>query len=325
MDGQDPWPDPLEEPADPTAPGRVTSPEPIQSPSTYRRRAGRLILVAVGVAIVVRITIGVWAVASTPGIARGALREFVASSAFFIGVPALLAWVLVWRRPPESAMGRVMVGTTVGLLLAAMVLGEGAICVLFAAPLAYAVAAVVVVAGRWWTHRHGTAAVLAVALLPLLPGQPSDVVRSVHVSRVVPMDVAAVADRIDAGPDLGTDPDAWLLTLGYPLPTSVDVRRTPDAVIWSYPYGRGRTTFRMTTTTNGYQFQALEDTAMSRWFSWDGAALTTTPVDGGTRLDLELRFDPAIGPDWWFGTIEGRILAAAGDHLLDTLGLEGRS
>jgi hypothetical protein len=69
-----------------------------------------------------------------------AVRDGRADSALlFIGLPVLMSIALVLM-PGRTTHGRVFSVTTVGLLLAAVALHEGAICVALAAPIVYAVA-----------------------------------------------------------------------------------------------------------------------------------------------------------------------------------------
>ena len=61
------------------------------------------------------------------------------TSALFIGLPALLAILLAMTGPAKSATGVVFKGLTLLLLLSGILLGEGFICIVIAAPLFYLV------------------------------------------------------------------------------------------------------------------------------------------------------------------------------------------
>lgn len=318
--GWDDWPDPLDGGDDGSGgqPARTEqTPEEVLHAADRRRRAVRLIVAAVGLAILVRLLFGLQLVGGAP--TRGQIGYWASSSVFFVAVPAVLAWLLVRRGPRETAMGRVMTGTTVGLLLVSMVLGEGAVCVMLAAPIVYAVAGAVVVARRW--IRSGGSFALVLVLLPLMQPTAATQVHEVTVVRVVDLQPDAVADAIAAGPDFAEVERPWLLTLGYAPPDAAERRMVDGDVEWTYRYGRGATTFRMDDVPTGHEFRVVEDTAMTRWFRWHTADLDVQEHGDGTRIELTLRFDPTLGPDWYFGTIEDWFMQAAGDHLLDALGL----
>lgn len=308
--GVDPWPDPLAEGGDATETSTSTRDRVPTSLSSARLR---LLVGAVVLAVVVRT---VWGVL---GLRDGSesLTYVVSSSAFFIGVPAVLAWWLLRRAPAETAMGRVMTGTTAGLLLTSMVLGEAAICVALAAPLVYLAAWAVTAAWQRWQERGRHLAVVAL-LLPLLPAGTGGI-EEVVVVRDLPVATAEAHAAIAAGPRLSGADRPWLLTLGYPVPGDPVRRSGPGAEQWEFAYGAGVSRFAVERDGDHYRFVPVEDTAMRRWFAWETADLRVVPTEAGSRLELTLRYDPALGPDWYFGAVERLFLRAAGEHLLDAL------
>src|SRR5258706_6684139 len=62
------------------------------------------------------------------------------TAALFIGIPALLAIVVVFGVSPQSAPGVACKAVTIGLLVSLLFLWEGMLCVAMSAPLFYAVA-----------------------------------------------------------------------------------------------------------------------------------------------------------------------------------------
>ena len=61
------------------------------------------------------------------------------TSAFFIGVPAVMAIALALTPKAKSATGMIVKGLTLGLLLSGVLLGEGFVCIIMASPLFYLV------------------------------------------------------------------------------------------------------------------------------------------------------------------------------------------
>ena len=75
------------------------------------------------------------------------------TAALFVGIPALLAIVVVLVVSPRSATGVACKAVTVGLLVSLLFLGEGMLCVLMSAPLFYAVAVAIGRAMDWARRR----------------------------------------------------------------------------------------------------------------------------------------------------------------------------
>jgi hypothetical protein len=65
------------------------------------------------------------------------------TAALFVGIPALLAIVVVFGVSPRSATGVACKAVTVGLLVSMLFLGEGMVCVIMSAPLFYVIAVAV--------------------------------------------------------------------------------------------------------------------------------------------------------------------------------------
>ena len=65
------------------------------------------------------------------------------TAALFVGIPALLAILVVFAVSPRSATGVACKAVTVGLLVSLLFLGEGILCVVMSAPLFYLVAVVI--------------------------------------------------------------------------------------------------------------------------------------------------------------------------------------
>src|SRR5215469_9551510 len=71
------------------------------------------------------------------------LHHLETTSLMFIGVPTVLAVLLALSVRPKSVMATVMTGVTFVLLLSSVLLGEGFICILMAAPIFYVAGAII--------------------------------------------------------------------------------------------------------------------------------------------------------------------------------------
>src|SRR5262249_18378239 len=128
----------------------------------------------------------------------------------------LIAWF--WRA--ENIHAVTFKWITFGLLLAAVCLHEGVICVILAAPVVYLVGHGIAAIAAWEKKKAGALVVLPLALLAgtegIAPQWRASPVQTVAVTRTVAVSPDEVAARIARGPDLATS-RPWLLA-EVPLP-----------------------------------------------------------------------------------------------------------
>ena len=103
-------------------------------------------------------------------------QQLQQTAALFVGIPALLAIVVVLFVSPRSAKGVACKAVTVGLLVSLFFLGEGALCIVMSAPIFYGVA-VGVAAGMSAVRRRSDdpirtlySSVLVLTILDFEPG-----------------------------------------------------------------------------------------------------------------------------------------------------------
>src|SRR4249919_1938309 len=70
-------------------------------------------------------------------------RHLDQSAALFVGIPMLLALAAVFSPTPRSAVGAACKAVTIGMLICAVFLWEGFLCIAMSAPLFYLVAILV--------------------------------------------------------------------------------------------------------------------------------------------------------------------------------------
>ncbi|MCX4468788.1 hypothetical protein OOK41_00400 [Micromonospora sp. NBC_01655] len=253
------------------------------------------------------------------------------SALLFVALPVILAAALALS-PGRTTHGRVFVVTTIALLLAAVALHEGAVCVILAAPLVYAVAHGTTALIRALQDASRAYSALAVPLL-LLPGLEGsgvgprlDPEQSVEVVRVVALPVDRVTERLAAGPRPVPVRSVPLRLLGAPTPTEVSGDGLAVGDRWMFGYhgsahGPGGHLLAEVETAQPQQvtFRFVEDTSITaRWFTWRHADLRWRAVDAGhTEVRISVDYRRGLDPSWYFGPVQHVLLGEGVGHLLD--------
>ena len=257
------------------------------------------------------------------------------SSALFIGLPAILAVFVALLPPGRSYTSLLLKITTLFLLLSGVLLAEGLICIIMAAPLFYAIGTFFGVLLDLVSTKQKTVRVLVLSPLLLMsmegvhPMLDTDRAEIVTVSRTVPLDSAQITAALSARPWFD-DPLPLPLRAGFPLPVStlgegLDVgdRRLihfaggegePGSLlmeVWSVEPGR-------------VVFGCVADTShIAHWLDWKSAEVTWNDHDGEMQVDWTMRYDRALAPAIWFAPTERIAVKIATGYLLDSL-LDGR-
>nr|WP_203681014.1 SRPBCC family protein [Actinoplanes siamensis] len=257
------------------------------------------------------------------------------SALLFVAFPVALAVALALT-PGRSPHGKVFRITTIALLLSAVWLHEGAICVLLAAPLVYLVAHAATAAAQ--AARRGGRRTLALLPLPLLlaggvegtnAGWRVHPDQSVEVTRTIAVPAERVAVILEAGPQPTAARSLALRLLDVPMPVHVhgDGLRPGDR--WTFVYHGGShgpggdiVTEVRDATPRSITWAVVEDTSITnRWVGMRDATLSWHTVAGGTAVRLRIDYRRGLDPSWYFGPLQDRFMHAGADHLLDMLAL----
>ncbi len=255
------------------------------------------------------------------------------TAALFIGLPAILAVTFALTPRAKSATGSILKGMTIVLLLSTLFLGEGLVCVLFAAPLFYLIGILIGLALDSEKRRRGRAStgtycLLIVMVLPFSLEGTSDAlsfprVEAVTAERVLmarPVDVEQAlsrAPRFDRALPLA-------LRVGFPTPAG-------SAGTGLAPRDRRVTTFTGGTEAaavvlevagrepGSVRFRAIADrTPVAGWLQWQEAEVRWTPLDADrTRVQWTLRYRRRLDPAWYFAPLERAVVRAAAGYLID--------
>ncbi len=263
------------------------------------------------------------------------------ASAFFVGIPTLLAIVVILSDRSRSPSGSVFRGLTLGLLLAGIVAGEAFVCIVMAAPLFYLVAVPFAMAANTRQERRMERGLRVSLVLPLLllslegvvaydtfprddhvtahatvSGAPEDVEMALAATPVFdrelpwlldnarfPRPVGAVGSGIDVG-------DERLITFVMP---GEAVTRLPSGVVG--PTMR----LEVTESTPGRVVFAVrsDDTAIASWMTLRRATVTWSAIgDGRTAVHLRLDWHRKLAPGFYFGPLQRHVATSAAAYLI---------
>lgn len=249
---------------------------------------------------------------------------------FFVGVPALLAFV-VGLAPVRDSSGQLFQAVTVALLLVSAFLHEGALCVLIVSPLVYGVAfaihGIVRLARRRRTRWSLAGVLVVLALEGAVPGLRVSPVHDVSADRVVAADCGDFAAALQRGPRIDAQDDrGWLLQLAqYPTPTSATGDGLAVGDTWSLamPAGGIETVVsdRETTERGGrLAFDVTADDARTtRWVTLREGTLTWEQTDEGCVAEMEVVYERDLDPAFWFGPVSELFMGAGTAAFLASL------
>ena len=132
------------------------------------------------------------------------------TSLMFVGIPVVLAIILVLAPTPRSATGSILRGMTLALLIVAPLVGEGYLCILLASPLFLAVGLVVgVLVDSSRANRSTTLSCIAIVFLPLslegiVPQLTHNRTQSVEATQMVNASAAQIEAALAQSPNIAT-------------------------------------------------------------------------------------------------------------------------
>ncbi|WP_214412636.1 hypothetical protein [Sphaerisporangium fuscum] len=254
------------------------------------------------------------------------------TAAFYVGIPAVIAISVAVTVRPRSVTGLIMAAITIGLALAGPLLGEGIVCLLFAAPLFYLIGLFVGLAvdwGRRYDHRRRASLIIAPLLLLGVSEGTTDATslpRWQEVSASRPVGTADVARALGAPPAFApfTSP---LLRMGFPRPLVSrgeglqvgairEITFTPrrSLGIGARPEPRSMTLRVVGSSPGRVVFRVVRDTTLARWLDLREAEFTWT----GGRLTVALRYNRTFDPAWYFGPVQRLVGEQAAAYLAET-------
>ena len=267
---------------------------------------------------------------------------------FYVGLPALLALLVILCCRVRSAVGAAMAVTTLCLLLAGPLLGEGMVCLVIAAPLIYGVVALVTWIGTtvFRADRRHPNALVAIPILfaltmegiggfSLLPRE--DTGTGSVLIEAAPADVAAA---LAVPPEYGSPSSHFLRAVPFPEPVEAvgegletgDTRLVHFTPRRTLEFGAEPTPrhleleiaeSRVGADGGRVVFEVVEDTTFANGMEMERAVATwqSEGVGGASetpRLTWEIEYRRTYDPSWYFGPVQAYATDRAADYLAET-------
>jgi len=255
--------------------------------------------------------------------------HFEQTSILFVGLPALITLLMVkYSKTPKTAYGIVFKVITIFLLMSSILLGEGIVCVLFAAPIFYGVAALIVFIFQYLKKRNKSN-LYTIVIIPvlLIVAQPFGVKVEPEIQTIITtvvMNKNVSIDSFNRNPDfLKNYPN--LFKIGFPKP--IGVKGTGTNI------GDSRT-IQFESSTKGISTLSLEivdknnssivfkptkdDTHINHWLTWKEMKVDVIKMNSNqTKIKWTSQYQCDLGPSWYFEPIEKIAVEVMNKHLIN--------
>jgi hypothetical protein len=271
-------------------------------------------------------------------------RNLEQTAALFIGIPALLAIVVVFAVSPKSATGVACKAVTIGLLVSLLFLWEGMLCVIMSAPIFYAVAVLVGVAvsrARRAQAKPIDTALSCLVLLTLVPMSFEGVTattslnrdETVAETRIVRVSSYSVERALAQPPRFDRILPPYLRA-GFPRPISTKIEGDSVGSRWIVRVRGGEMRVNGMESRVGDLVLEIEETQpglvrwraisddshMTHFLAWQEASVRWEAIGPqATRVTWTLRYRRSLDPAWYFGPWERYAARLAAGYLIDSV------
>ena len=242
--------------------------------------------------------------------------------AMFVGIPLVVGVLVAYMTQPKSGLGTTLKVVTILLCVVSTLLGEGIVCILMAAPLFYAFAAVgyylveAVMRSVRPNRRGGPLALLIVPfLMAMLTSDRNHIDNPATNTVVDEIFVAASPERVMQTlerTDLVTQNFPAFLKLGFPLPTRMEhdpngttrLHFDPRSEPWPGPNTIvSRQTVDLVHHKITYDIQE-DSTKLARWLTFRSTGFEILPRPGGSLLRQRTVYEQRMQPGFYWNPLE---------------------
>ena len=256
-------------------------------------------------------------------------RGLEQTSVLFVGLPALITLLMVkYSNTPKTAYGLVFKVITIFLLMSSILLGEGIVCILMAAPIFYGLAAIIVFLSEY-SKKKNKEKLFSLLIIPLIVviAQPFDInvepeIQTVETYVAVPDGVAF--DAFNTNPDFLQDyPDFF--KVGFPKPIKIagngtNIGDKRNIQFESKTKGIGTLSLEIIHRSDSkIVFNPIHDnTHINHWLTWN--KITVEIIKGetnGTKIKWTSQYQCDLGPSWYFEPLEATAIEIMNKHLIN--------
>ncbi len=256
-------------------------------------------------------------------------NSFEQTSILFVGLPALLTILVIkYAKTPKTAYGVVFRIITLFLLMSSILLGEGIVCVLFAAPIFYGVSAIIVSIYEYQKKNRKINSILIIPVLILL-SQLSEIKstppnQTIQVSKVFFHNINLQED-ISKSPDLSTNLP-YFFKLGFPKPVGIKVQGTDigDEINISFKSttkGVGVLSLRIVSCNKNQVVLevAKDESHINHWLTWEKILIEVKQFGNHqSEVTWTTSYTCDLGPQWYFTPLENYAVRLMNLHLINT-------
>jgi len=253
------------------------------------------------------------------------------TSVLYIGIPAIFALLLTRAPRATSAMGFIMKSITLLLLLIAILLIEGALCILISAPLFYLVGFIIGLCvdrsrkkgndGKLHLHLGIFFALMSLEGVSKLTSFPRQ--ESITITKIFSGDLEESKKLLLAGPSFEKETLPLFFKLGFPQPQKVESMKD----LWQIKFpGMYREDTYLTvretwiTPTEVVYKKKGDSTKMGEWLDWSKVDWRLQPLAGGeTEVTMTLYYKRKLDPAWYFGPIQRYGVRKAGEYFFTSV------
>lgn len=257
------------------------------------------------------------------------------TSILFVGIPSLITLLLIkYSQTPKSAYGVVFFTLTLFLLFSSILLGEGLVCIIFMAPIFYAIASLIVYITEYLKKKNKSK-LNSFILIPLLLflSQGHEIINSkseiITIKTVTKINNNSSLNNINKSPNfLENFPD--LFKIGFPKPiaiegTGININDYRKIQFKSNTKGVGILHLKITAKDeNSITFSVVNDnTHINHWLSFKDIKIELENYKNKTStISWTTNFSCDLGPSWYFKPIEEYGVKVMNQHLINSFFVE---
>tara|TARA_Y100000766_G_scaffold133686_1_gene115038 strand:- start:1445 stop:2350 length:906 start_codon:yes stop_codon:yes gene_type:complete len=255
--------------------------------------------------------------------------HFEQTSILFVGLPALMTLFMVkYSKTPKTAYGIVFKVITIFLLMSSILLGEGIVCVLFAAPIFYGVAALIVFIAQYLKRRNKSK-LYSILIIPiiLIVAQPFGIIVEPEIQTVetfVVINKNASIDSFKRTPDFLKDYPNFF-KIGFPKPlgikgTGTNIGDSRNIQFESSTKGIGILSLKVIEKNDSIiVFEPTKDnTHINHWLTWNKMKVEIIKINPNqTKIRWTSQYQCDLGPSWYFEPLEEIAVEVMNKHLIN--------